>query len=152
MSDDATLSVRDALVRHYDQHRLPADGGESARWFRVRLGAISIPVPNPPARRRAVFYHDLNHVLTGYSTTFSTGEMEIAGFEIGTGCGSYLIAWFINGFMMVLGLVMRPRAVLRAFHRGRASRSIYSIGRSRAELLAMSVGALRDELHIAPHS
>src|SRR5206468_2426615 len=104
-----------ALTEYYREHGLPSDGGESARWFRVRLGRLTIPVPNPPARRRAVFYHDVNHLVTGYDTTFSQGEMEIAGFEVGVGCGRFWIAWFINLFMMGLGLVIAPRAVLRAF-------------------------------------
>jgi len=147
---DAGLSVRDALSRHYERHGLPADGGESSAWFRVKLGGVSIPVPNPPARRRAVIYHDINHIITGYNTRFSEGEMEVAGFEIGAGCGPYLIAWFINAYMMALGILVRPRAVLRAFSRGRASRSIYVLPRSRAELLAMSVGSLREELNIGP--
>jgi hypothetical protein len=145
------LSLRDALSQYYARHGLPADGGESSRWFHVRLGKFSIPVPNPPARRRAVFFHDANHVLTGYNTTFSEGEMDIAAFEIGAGCGPYLIAWFINGFMMLLGIVTRPRNAMQAFMRGRKSGSIYSSGRTRENLLSMSVASLRQELRIAPY-
>ena len=147
-TEDDGVSIRDALRRHYADHGLPADGGESSAWFHVRLGRLSIPMPNPPARRRAVFCHDVNHILTGYSTIFTEGEMDIAGFEIGAGCGSYLMAWFINAFMMSLGLIVRPRAVGRAFSRGRASRSVYTTKRSRSELLAMSIRSLRQELHI----
>jgi hypothetical protein len=136
------------LTAHYAEHGLPPDGGEHQAWFHVKVGALSIPVPNPPARRRAVFFHDVNHLLTGYNTTFSEGEMEIAGFEVGAGCGPYLIAWFINLFMMALGLVVRPRAVLRAFRWGRRSGSIYRDGGDRARIRGMTTGELRAALHI----
>ncbi len=91
-----STTVTEALARHYAEHGLPPDGGESERWFRIRIGPLVLPLPNPPARRRAVFYHDVNHVLTGYNTVFSDGEMVIAGYELGSGCGPFGIAWLIN--------------------------------------------------------
>ena len=142
-------SVAAALGRHYAAHGLPSDGGENDRWFRVRLGPITIPVPNPPARRRAVLFHDVNHILTAYNTVFSEGEVEIAAFECAAGCGRYGIAWFINITMFAIGLVINPRPVLRAWRRGRRSGSIYHMMLDRAALLAMPVDALRESLHIA---
>ncbi|HEY9226660.1 MAG TPA: hypothetical protein VIP11_08445 [Gemmatimonadaceae bacterium] len=140
------MTVRDALADHYAAHGLPADGGESATTFVVRMGPFALRVPNPPARRRAVFFHDVNHVLTGYNTVFSDGEMVIAAFEIGTGCGPYWIAWFINSYMMGFGLAVRPRDVFRAFVRGRHAASIYRRAEDRDELSAMPVGELRTML------
>src|SRR5262245_48177473 len=120
-----SVTVREALAAHYSAHGLPVDGGAADRWFHVRLGRISIRLPNPPARRRAVFFHDVNHVVTGYNTVFSDGEMAIAAFEIGAGCGRFAVAWFFNLPMFALGLVATPHAVFRAFVRGRHSSSIY---------------------------
>lgn len=140
------LTVADALAQHYAAHGLPVDGGESARWFRVRVGPLTIPLPNPPARRRAVFFHDVNHILTGYNTDFSDGEMVIAAFEVGTGCGRFGIAWFINLVMMALGLVLRPRAVFHAFVRGRGCASIYHRQEDRADLRMRTVGDLKNLL------
>ena len=144
----ADATIGDALVRHYAAYGLPADGGEHSRWFRVHIGPIVIPLPNPPARRRAVFLHDVNHILTGYNTVFSDGEVVIAGFEVGAGCGRVWIAWFINISMMLVGLVLRPRAVLRAFRRGRRTISIYAYPEERSTLRAMTVGELRQRLRI----
>ena len=142
------MTVGEALERHYSRHGLPADGGEHATWFRVRLGPVSIPFPNPPARRRAVFLHDVNHVLTGYDTVFSDGEMSIAAFEVGTGCGRVWVAWFINLFLMAIGTVLRPRAVVRAFVRGRRTDSIYRRPDARQCLRQMAVDDMRAELRV----
>ncbi|HSA56612.1 MAG TPA: hypothetical protein VLE53_12965 [Gemmatimonadaceae bacterium] len=140
------MTVGDALTRHYAAHGLPADGGESAPWFRVRIGPVGVRLPNPPARQRAVFFHDVNHVLTGYDTTFSRGEMVIAGFEVGNGCGAYWIAWYINLGMFALGLIVCPREMFRAFVRGRRAASIYRRREDRTALAAMPVDRLREAL------
>jgi hypothetical protein len=140
------MTVGDALARHYAEHGLPADGGESDPWFRVRIGPLTIRLPNPPSRRRAVFFHDVNHILTGYNTVFSDGEMVIAGFEVGAGCGRFGIAWFINLVMMAFGLVLRPRAIFHAFVRGRRCSSIYHRHEDRAELRTRTVADLRKAL------
>lgn len=145
-SESETIS--DALAHLYLAHRLPADGGAADSFFRIRIGRLTLPVPNPPARRRAVFFHDVNHVVTGYDTTFSGGEMEIAGFEVGCGCGPYWIAWYLNLSLVALGLVVCPRAVFAAFVRGRRSSSIYRGHEDRAALSAMSVGEVRAMLRL----
>jgi hypothetical protein len=145
---DSAETIHRLLSRHYAEHGLPPDGGESAKWFRVKLGPFVVPVPNFPARRRAVFLHDINHVLTDYDTRFSKGEMEIAGFEVGAGCGGYVAAWSLNLFMMLLGLIIGPRRVIRAFKRGRRSRSLYRLGWPRERLLSASRSELRAELGI----
>src|SRR2546423_4895268 len=130
---DTTL-IRDALVQHYVAHGLPLDGGASNAWFNVRIGPISVRLPNPPARRRAVVMHDINHLVTGYNTTFSEGEMSIAAFEVGAGCGHLAIVWFINLSLLALALVVRPRAAFAGFVRGRRSASVYSSDRNATTL------------------
>lgn len=145
MVDDST-AVGVALEHHYRAHGLPADGGANDSWFRVRLGPVTLPVPNPPARRRAVFFHDVNHVVTGYNTTFSEGEMEIAAFEVGAGCGPVAIAWYINLTMMAIALCLRPRLAFHAFVRGRRSLSLYDWNVERTEVARMSLGDVRRRL------
>ena len=140
---DASITIGEALTRHYATHGLPPDGGESAPWFRVHIGPLVIPLPNPPARQRAVFFHDVNHVLTGYNTAFSDGEMAIAAFEVGAGCGRYLVAWYINLCLMALGVLFKPRAVFAAFVRGRNCASTYERIENRSELRAKTVVELR---------
>lgn len=140
--------VADALDRYYRTHGLPADGGASDAWFRVHIGTFSIPLPNPPARRRAVFFHDVNHLVTGYDTTFSGGEMQIGAFEVGAGCGRYLIAWLLNLDLLALGLVAKPRTVFTAFLRGRRSASLYRQGLDAATLGTFTVAEVRSRLRL----
>jgi hypothetical protein len=149
---DATATLDEALHRLYKAHDLPSDGGESAKWFHVRIGPVSIPLPNPPARQRAVFIHDVNHVLTGYNAVFSDGEMSIAAFEVGAGCGRVWVAWILNLSLMALGAIVRPGLVLRAFVRGRRSESLYTRAESRPALRRMRVAELRQliRLDVAP--
>jgi hypothetical protein len=107
------------------------------------MGRLTLRLPNPPARRRAVFFHDVNHILTGYNTTFSDGEMVIAGFELGSGCGPFWVAWLINLGMYAFGLIACPRPMFHAFVRGRRASSIYRRSENRTTLSALTVGALK---------
>lgn len=142
------MRIGDALTRHYLAHGLPPDGGASDPWFRVRIGPVTLRLPNPPARRRAVLFHDVNHIVTGYNTTFGEGEMTIAGFEVGAGCGRFGIAWYINLSMLALGVLTSPRAAFAAFVRGRRSASIYHGHRDPAALAAMTVAEVRTLLRL----
>ena len=147
VSTEGSLSIGEALGRHYLRHGLPSDGGVTADWFRVRIGPIVIPLPNPPARKRAVFFHDVNHVATGYNTVFSDGEMLIAAYELGCGCGPFPIAWAINLGVFAVGLVARPRSLFSAFVRGRRAKSVYDWP-VRDALTSMTVASLRSALGV----
>jgi hypothetical protein len=83
-----------------------------------------MPFPNTPARVRAVRYHDLHHVLTGYDTDI-VGEFEISAWEIAAGCKGFVAAWQLNLGGMFGGLLIAPRRTLQAFLRGRHSRTLY---------------------------
>ena len=93
-----------------------------------------------------MFFHDANHVLTGYNTILTDGEMAIAGFEIGSGCGPYVIAWLINLGAFAGGLVAGPRRMFRAFVRGRRTSSIYRRPESRDAIGNLTVTQLRSSL------
>ena len=146
-SVDAML-VRDALTDHYVKHGLPPDGGVSNPWFNVHIGSFVLRLPNPPARRRAVVMHDINHIVTGYNTTFSEGEMAIAAFEVGAGCGRLAIVWFINLSLLALAVFVHPRIAFAAFVRGRRSATIYAHDRDAVSLTSMSVEQVRSMLRV----
>ena len=44
------MTVADALALYYVNAGLPTDGGAQVKWFRVQVGPLAIPLPNPPAR------------------------------------------------------------------------------------------------------
>ena len=138
-------TVREARARYFEEAGL-SEAGYQARWVVLRAGPVPIPLPNVPARRRAVRLHDLHHVATGYDTSW-TGEAEISAWELGGGCGQYAAAWLLGLGAVSVGLVIAPRRTWRAFRRGRRSRSLYG-GVFSEELLELTVPALRARLRL----
>lgn len=138
---DDDLTLYDARALYFERNSFGDDGGYSQKWVKFKLGPISVAFPNHSSRVRAVRIHDLHHVLTGYDTNW-TGEVEIAAFEIGAGCGDYAAAWLLNLSAMAIGLFTNPRTMFAAFLRGRRSRSLYYESFDEV-LLAESVGAVR---------
>jgi hypothetical protein len=144
MSDGGTLRVREARARYFRANGFAADGGYGDAWVKLQMGPVALRLPNTPQRVRAVRFHDLHHIATGYATDW-TGEAEIAAWEIASGCADHHAAWLLNLWAMAIGLVIAPRAVARAFVRGRRTRNLYRETWSDA-LLEPTVGALRARL------
>lgn len=142
---DEALALRDARARYFRDNAFGDDGGYSKAWVPIQLGPLPLAIPNTAARVRAVKYHDLHHVLTGYATDL-VGEAEIGAWEIGSGCAGFVAAWILNLYAMVLGfLAGAPGAVWRAFLRGRRTRNLYRTAYDEA-LLDARLGELRARL------
>jgi len=139
------LTLRDARQRYFDQNGF-GDGGYDKSWVKLVAGPINLYFPNTASRVRAVRLHDLHHVLTGYDTTW-TGESEIGGWELASGCRSYHAAWVLNLNALGVGLFVAPRATYRAFVRGRGTGNLYD-GVFHDALLAKSVGEMRHALRL----
>ena len=141
MSADVTLG--DALQGYFRAEGLGPDGGYGARWVRVQAGWLPIAFPNITARVRAVRYHDLHHLLTGYPTTWR-GECAISAWEIASGCAGWWVAWVLNLGALAIGVVLCPRVTFAAWCRGRRTRNLY---REEYEpLLGQRLDLLREEL------
>lgn len=147
MSYDDTMKMAAARELYFERSGL--DPGYERRWVRLQAGRFVFGFPNLPSRRRAVRLHDLHHVLTGYETSW-TGEAEISGFEIGSGCGDYAFAWAINLQGLVLGQLIAPRRTFRAFVRGRHATNLYHLVPAfDPALLERTVGELRAAIRVA---
>ncbi|WP_433932445.1 hypothetical protein AB3662_47885 [Sorangium cellulosum] len=147
---DEGLTMRQARAIYFDVNRFGTDGGYGDAWVDFKLGPLPVPFPNTQARVRAVRYHDLHHVLTGYDTN-TIGEFEISAWEIGAGCKDFVAAWQLNLGGLFGGLLSAPRRTVRAFLRGRRSETLY--GRPFEALLDRTVGELRREMRVdAPSS
>lgn len=144
-ADASTL--RDARRVYFDANGFGADGGYAKRWVKVKMGPVPFWFPNSEGRVRAVRYHDLHHVATGYDTDL-TGEGEIAAWEIASSCRDHYAAWWLNLLAMAIGCAIAPARVFCAFVRGRHTRNLYAEPFDDA-LLASSVGALRARLGLA---
>ena len=140
-------TLREARAQYFTRAGFD-EGSYSDRWVRLRvLGLPLLAFPNTAGRVRAVKLHDLHHVLTGYDTSWA-GEGEIGAWELASGCRNYWAAWYLNASAALIGLLVAPRRVLRAFARGRRERNLYGLEYSDA-LLGETLGALRARLGIA---
>ena len=140
------LSLREARRIYFDANHFGDDGGYGSKWVDFKLGKIPFPIPNSPSRVRAVRFHDLHHVVTGYATDL-TGEFEISAWEVGAGCKDFAAAWVLNLSGMAGGALTAPGRVFRAFVRGRRSRTFY--GETFDPLLDLTVAGARSE-YVAP--
>jgi hypothetical protein len=142
-TDDDGMTMGAARQRYFDANGF--DGAYAERWVKLKAGPIPLYFPNAKGRRRAVKFHDLHHIATGYQTDW-TGEAEIGGFEIGGGCGPFVWAWILNLQAMAIGLVVAPLALFRAFVRGRHAGTLYHQGDFEDAMLDRSVGDIRRQL------
>lgn len=133
-------TLRTALRTYFAENGFGENGGYDDAWVDFSIGPVPLPFPNTEGRKRAVRFHDLHHILTGYGTN-ATGEFEISAWELGAGCKDFHAARFINSGGFVSGILSSPRRTFRAFVRGRNSRSLY--GERYEDLLDLDVSEAR---------
>ena len=136
------MILGEGLAEYRRANNLPDDGGLTERWAVVRIGPVPVAYPNIAARRAAVPYHDLHHVVTGYATDLR-GEAEISAWELGSGLGRYWLVWLINLSAILAGLRW-PRSTFVAFARGRRCKNLF--GAPCEETVARPVSEVRAEL------
>ncbi len=141
---DPNLSLGEAVKQYFIANNFGDDGGYGDRWVEVKLGPIPFYILNAKSRVRAVRFHDLHHILTGYETNL-VGEFEISAWELASFCADMHAAWVLNMSGLVGGFLLWPRRTLHAFLRGRNSRNLYRESYS-PELLAMKVKDVKAKL------
>lgn len=140
-----TMTLHEARTHYFERNGFGVDGGYGDAWVTIKLfDTIPVRFPNTPARVRAVRYHDLHHVMTGYQTDMH-GEAEISTWELASNCRGMIAAWVLNAGGMAYGLLTAPRDMFRAWVRGRHSHNLYDRAFDEG-LLARSVDAMRREL------
>ena len=139
------MIIAETLQSYFAKYHF-ADGGYKDSHFRIKIGPLFIPIPNTEARIRAVKIHDIHHILTEY-TAFWKGEIEIGAWEIASGCGKHYVAWILNFGSFTVGLFLYPRALFKAFMKGKtATTNLYHGYEYDTKLLQKSVGELRKEI------
>jgi hypothetical protein len=117
--------LSDELAAFYERSGFGPVVGKRQKTVRVYTGCLLVPLPNIETRSRYLKYHDLHHLMTGYSVG-RLGEGEVSAWELGT--GSMLVSptlGFMNLIALSTGLVLKPRRMWRAFRKGCASRNLY---------------------------
>jgi len=140
------MKTREALWEFLVEKMIRARGETfddyfSERWVRATIGGRSVPVLPIWGYRKALLIHDTHHLLTGYGTHFA-GELELAGWELGSGgCRWNVIFWVDRIVGVLIGLVFMPRAIWRAFRTGLRGHNLY--GWKPDELLEGDVEEMR---------
>ena len=141
----ASQTLREGRRVYFADSGLPDDGGYDDRWVVIRVRGVPVfAFPNTQDRRRAVPFHDLHHVVTGYGTDL-LGEAEIGAWELASDCSASRAATFLNLQVFGLMLPFHRERLLRAFVRGRRSRNLYGARHDDA-LLDRRVGEVRATL------
>ena len=143
----AQQTIKEALSIFFEKYQLGPDGGMSDRWAKLRFGNFYIPFPNTASRKRALMFHDIHHIATGYESNWK-GECEISAWEVSTGCGSYTAAWVLDLGGFALGLMVFPIATFKAFVRGRRTLNFYRNSYTREQLMDMEIGEVQTILKL----
>jgi hypothetical protein len=126
------MTTKEALIGFYKFNRLNLTEDFKAHCVRVYIGCLLTPVPNIPARKKYLMFHDLHHVLANYGID-RVGESEISAWELGSrSCRKPIIA-IMNLFALSTGFILEPRRVIAAFYRGCRSKNLYYMADSLTE-------------------
>lgn len=98
---------------------------DSAPTWPFRMGPLTLAVPNFSWRRAAIQQHDLHHLLTGYPFDMR-GECQVATWEFAAGPYAHAGATALILPLVLLGCLWSPRAIWRAYRKGRRARSLYT--------------------------
>jgi hypothetical protein len=119
------MTLQEELAAFYKASGFGDTIGARPQTVPVYTGCMLVPLPNIETRRRFLKYHDLHHLVTGYSVG-RIGEGEVSAWELGT--GSAFVSptlGVMNLIALSTGLVLEPRRMWRAFRRGCSSRNLY---------------------------
>jgi hypothetical protein len=142
------MTLQDELAAFYERSGFGQVVGARPLTVPVYTGCMLVPLPNIETRWRFLKYHDLHHLVTGYSVG-RVGEGEISAWELGT--GSAFVSptlGVMNLIALSTGLVLEPKRMWRAFRRGCKSHNLYPAA-ARADLDSgrwSDIATLRKEL------
>ncbi len=122
--DSERLTVYEARARFFRRYGLGPNGGYYERWVPVHIGRLRFILPNTRGRMRALPFHDLHHLLTGYKPCWP-GEALVGAWELAGGCGAFGAAWIFCLWASATGVLSHPGQVFRAFVRGRRGSNLY---------------------------
>ncbi|MVM37934.1 hypothetical protein GO730_10580 [Spirosoma sp. HMF3257] len=141
------MNVEHALNAFYELHGYGEEGGINKKWDMIKFGPISLPLPNLESRRRNIYLHDINHLVTGYDTTWK-GEASVTSWEIATGgWGNIYFAWWLTLWGMAVGVMFYPKYSYNAFQAGLRMKSAFTSGLTKQEMYSLSIDQLKSRLH-----
>ncbi len=138
-------TLREALDIFFKQYNLGEEGGLNQDWAYLDFKFFRLPFPNTASRKRALIYHDIHHIVTGYKSDWQ-GEAEIGAWEVSTGCGDHTAAWVLDIGSLLMGVCFFPRKTFHAFIRGRRTLNLYGNTYTKEDLLPMKIDEVQKML------
>ena len=126
------MNLDQALRKFYAQSGFGDEPGKRPLTVQVYTGCLLVPLPNIETRHIYLKYHDLHHLVTGYSVG-RIGEGEVSAWELGS--GSFFVnpvLGLMNFIALSTGLALEPGRMWQAFKRGCRSRNLYPKARREA--------------------
>ena len=119
-------SLNEAMTLFYQKNGFgPIVGDRQPLTVGVYTGCLIVPMPNIGVRHKYLKYHDLHHILTGY-TVGRIGEGEVSAWELGTGSMfRHPILGVMNLIALSTGFFLKPKRMLQAYQRGLISSNTY---------------------------
>ena len=130
------MKVKILLEQFYLNNGIPKNGGANDKTFLFKVFGIALTLPNPEFRRKALYIHDIQHILNKKDTSWK-GEGFIAGWEIGTGMWKHFPLSILALWAMGYSLWIYPKSVFQGFKKGLTNIGIIDMNFSKNEFLNM---------------
>lgn len=104
---------------------LVTNSAPEQKWWSFKVFGLTIYCYNFEWRRRALFCHDLHHVVTGFPFTLR-GECQVAAWEFSAGRYPNVFANLFCLPLLLLGMLIIPSRTLQAFLSGQKARTLFS--------------------------
>ncbi|CAM2817542.1 hypothetical protein [Acinetobacter celticus] len=123
-----SCSLDEAYALFYQKNGFgPIVGDREPLTVGVYTGCLIVPMPNIGVRHKYLKYHDMHHILTGY-TVGRIGEGEISAWELGTGSMfRHPILGIMNLIALSTGFFLTPKRMIQAYRRGLISANTYDL-------------------------
>lgn len=120
-----SMSLEQALREFYAHHGFGETPGRRPKTVPVYTGCMLVPLPNIETRNRYLKYHDLHHLVTGYSVG-RIGEGQVSAWELGSGSmRTSPMLGFMNLVALSTGWVLDREKMWVAYERGLRSYNLY---------------------------
>ena len=123
---DQDMTLQQELSAFYKRCGFGPVLGKRPLTVSVYTGCMLVPLPNIEVRHIYLKYHDLHHLMTGFSVG-RIGEGEVSAWELGS--GSFYrnpILGVMNFIALSTGLALQPKRMWKAFLLGCQSQNLYA--------------------------
>lgn len=136
------MTIEKSLQAFYKKNNFKLDGGENDAYFSLKFRYFSIKLPNFSFRKKAIYIHDIQHILYQKDTSWK-GEAFISGWEIGTNMWKHFPIGILSLWAMGFSLLNYPKEVLKGYRTGLKNKGILDINLEKEVIFNKSLEELK---------